>query len=99
MRADSQSINAMQDRLVAEKKADRYQADKQRSDDILAGEHARQEATTARIAKLRALRETRDAAEHEAAEAEAKRVVRIKRKANLKRAEAAKGLGVRLRKA
>jgi hypothetical protein len=62
-----ESITAMQDRLVAEKKAARDRANKQRSDDVLAGEHARQKATTARIVKLLALRETRDAVEQEAA--------------------------------
>jgi hypothetical protein len=80
-----ESITAMQDRLVAEKMAARDRANRQRSDDVLAGEHARQEATTARIVKLRALRETRDATEHEAAEAEAKRIARIKRKAKPKK--------------
>jgi hypothetical protein len=77
-----ESITAMQDRLVAEKKAARDRANKQRSDEVLAGEHARQKATTARTAKLRGLRETRDAADRE--EAEAKRLAKIKRKAKPK---------------
>jgi hypothetical protein len=84
MKGRPESITAMQDRLVAEKKAVRDRANKQRSDEVLAGEHARQKATTARTAKLRELRETRDAVEHEAAEAEAKRVARVKRKAKPK---------------
>jgi hypothetical protein len=68
-------------------RAERALADVQRSKDVLSEEAKRVASDVARTTKLRGLREARDAVEREAAEAEAKRVVRIKR-----RAKAAKGL-------
>jgi hypothetical protein len=56
-----------------------------RSDAIPAEEYARQAENSAKTTMLRGLREARDATEREVAEAEARRVARIKRRAKPKK--------------
>jgi hypothetical protein len=56
----------------------------QQSEERIREEAQRQATTSAKTTKLRGLREARDTADREAAEAEGKRVARIKRKAKPK---------------
>jgi hypothetical protein len=72
-------------------RAEKESAANKRSDDVFAEEARRVASDVAKTAKLRGLRETRDAAEREAAEAQAKRVARAKQRAKPKRAKGARG--------
>jgi hypothetical protein len=69
-------------RLVS--KVERALADKQRAKDVFAEEAKRVASDAAKTTKLGGLREARDTADREAAEAEAKRVAKIKRNARPK---------------